>query len=446
MPSPHAIVPLAFPREGFIAGRMASPDLQLKFHKERDRLLAEAHARPSTPLAAPALATRIVSLSGEGGSEGDRLHMAALCRKFAAPEPGEGARWCLLDVGSWSLRWERHTEASTWTVFRPGVEPDVANFSITAIDLVPRDWLVDMPGEILVAAHAAIVAARPTHFPFAPEELVAARIASGAIQVFSDFRVGPDSFTRFVLADGGAGEAVVGRTLQQLFEVETYRLMALLTYPLALQTAAALTQLESEIDAAAAQVVNENGVESDRMLVNKLAALAGQAERLAGQTNFRVAASRAYYGLVGARIASWNEQAVDGRPTLGEFMERRLAPAMRTCVSVAERQQAAIERIARTVQILNTRVEVASEMVNVNLLASMDRRSQLQLRLQQTVEGLSIVAVSYYALSLLKVAFDGAAKVARWIDPTLATALSVPVVLYLVWRFLRSVKKGMTDK
>ena len=175
-------------------------------------------------------------------------------------------------------------------------------------------------------------------------------------------------------------------------------------------------------------------------------ALAGQAERLAGQTNFRVAASRAYYGLVGARITSWNEMAIDGRPTLGEFMERRLAPAMRTCVSVAERQQGAIERIARTVQILNTRVEVASEIVNVSLLASMDNRSRVQLRLQETVEGLSIVAVSYYALSLLKVAFDGVAVAAPWLDPIVATALSVPVVLYLVWRFLRGVKKSVLSK
>jgi uncharacterized membrane-anchored protein len=422
---------------------MAASDLKLRFHQDRDRLLAEAHARPSTPLGAPALATRIVSMSGEGGIEGDRRHMAALCRKLAAPEPGEGARWCLLEAGSWSLRWERHTEASTWTVFRPGVEPDVANFSVTALDVVPRDWLVDLPGDVLVAAHAAIVAKAPSKFPFAREEIVAARIGSGPIQVFSDFRAGPDAFTRFIMVDGGAGEALVGRTLQQLFEVETYRLMALLTYPLALQNAAMLTQLEAEIDAAAAQVVNENGVESDRNLVNKLAALAGQAERLAGHTSFRVAASRAYYGLVGARIASWNEQVIDGRPTLGEFMERRLAPAMRTCVSVAERQQGAIDRIARTVQILSTRVEVASEVVNVNLLASMDKRSGIQLRLQETVEGLSIVALSYYALSLLKVGFDGLSEVAPWLNPTLATAIAVPVVLLAVWSFLRRVRKSV---
>ncbi len=415
---------------------MAAPDINLRFHKDRDRLVAEAYARPSTPLAAPALAARIVSLSGEAGEEKDRAHMAALCRKFAAPGPGEGARWCLLDAGSWSLRWERHTEVSAWTVFRPSIEPDIANFGVTALDLAPRDWLADLPGEILVAAHCAIVEAPPAHVPFARSDLVAARIASGPVQVFSDFRTGPDAFTRFVLVSGGAGEALVGRILQQLFEIETYRLMALLAFPVAIDTARALNSLEAEVDLAAAHVVNEGGVDSDRSLLNKLAALAGEAERLSGQTSFRFAAARAYYGLVGERIANWREQSIDGMPTLGEFMERRLAPAMRTCVSVGERQRGVIERVARTVQILNTRVDVASEKVNVDLLASMNRRSLMQLRLQQTVEGLSIVAVSYYALALLKLAFEGAAEVAEWLNPTLATALGAPIIIYLVWRLL----------
>ena len=82
---------------------MAASEFQLRFHRARDRLLAEAHARPSTPLSAPTLASRIVTLSGETGDEEDRAHMAALCRKLAVPEPGEGARWCLLKAGAWSL-------------------------------------------------------------------------------------------------------------------------------------------------------------------------------------------------------------------------------------------------------------------------------------------------------------------------------------------------------
>jgi uncharacterized membrane-anchored protein len=176
--------------------------------------------------------------------------------------------------------------------------------------------------------------------------------------------------------------------------------------------------------------------------LNKLAALAGESERLAGQTGFRFSASEAYHGLVVERIASWNEQAIEARPTLGEFMERRLGPAMRTCEAVGERQRRVLERIARTVQILNTRVEVASERVNVELLGSMDRRSQMQLRLQQTVEGLSIVAVSYYALALIKLVFDGVAEAAGWFNPTVATAIAAPFVVVAVWRVLRGIREG----
>ncbi len=89
----------------------------LRFHGARDRLLAEAHARPSTPLAAPALAARIATLSGETGATRDREHMVALCRRLGAPEPSPGAAYATIDAGLWRLRWERHTEVSTWSFF-----------------------------------------------------------------------------------------------------------------------------------------------------------------------------------------------------------------------------------------------------------------------------------------------------------------------------------------
>ncbi|MBC7769227.1 MAG: DUF3422 domain-containing protein [Phycisphaerales bacterium] len=412
-----------------------------RFHPERDRLIAEAHARPWTPLEAPGLVARIVTLSGEGGVEADRAHMATLCQKFGAPEPVADARWCVLDAGGWILRWERHTEVSTWTVFRPETEIDPALFGATALDVVPGAWRAAMPGQVLAAAHVAVVREAPDRLPFVSDDVVAAEIAGGAAAVFTDFRVGPDAFTRFVLVQRRDGAALTGRILQQLLEIETYRLLALLALPLALETARTLTRIEGAIDSAASHVANSAGVEADRTLVNRLAALAGEAEGLAGQTSFRFAAAHAYHGLVLERIASWHEQPLAGRPTIGEFMERRLAPAMRTCVSVGERQRNVIERIARTVQMLSTRVEVASEIVNVELLASMDRRSQQQLRIQLTVEGLSIVAISYYALGILVFMLEAVAELIPGVSPTVLTGLAAPLVVFLVWRFLRRIRR-----
>lgn len=377
-----------------------------RFHTQRDQLLAEAHARPPTPADAPLLATRIATLSGEADTPVDRAHMAALCRKLSAPEPGPEARWCMVDGGTWRLRWERHTEVSTWTVFHPA-PGEAASFAATALDVVPQDWLAAMPGEVLAAAHVALVDEAPKTSVFAEADLVAFETAGGGVQVFTDFRPGPDGFTRFVVVQRDGGPVLAGRLVQQLFEIETYRLLALLAFPVATGGAAAISELEAEAAEAAAQVAQAGGVEADRELLSRLAALAGRAESLAAGTGFRFAASRAYHGLVQERIAQLNERPLAGRPAIRDFMERRLAPAMRTAAAAAERQREVIARIARTTQMLAARVEVAAEATNESLLQSMDRRAQLQLRLQETVEGLSAAAISYYALALLKIVMEG---------------------------------------
>jgi uncharacterized membrane-anchored protein len=412
-----------------------------RFHADRDRLMAEAHARPSTPAKAPLLAARIATISGEGGAASDRAHMAALCRKIGAPEPGPEARWCIVDAGPWRLRWERHTEISTWTALRPNLDGDTANFLATALDLAPQDWLAALPGEVLMAAHIALVRAPPAAMVFAEEDLIAADLAAGAVQAYTDFRQGPDGFTRFIVVQRGDDAVLAGRILQQLFEIETYRLLALLAFPQALANAAPIARLETAAAAAAIQVAEEGGVEADRNLLARLAAMAGEAEALAGATSFRFSAARAYHGLVQERIRQLNERPIGDRPTIGEFMERRLAPAMRTCVASAERQKEIIDRVARTTQMLNTRVEVAAEAINLGLLESMDRRAQLQLRIQETVEGLSAVAISYYALALLKVVIEGLAQVRPNINPTIATGLAAPFVIFGVWLFLRGVRR-----
>ncbi len=426
---------------GAILSMSSAP--QWRFHPERDRLMAEAHARPSTPVKAPLLAARIATISGEDGVGADRRHMAALCRKIGVAEPGPDARWCILDAGAWRLRWERHTEVSTWTVFRPSPDGDTANFTATALDVVPRDWLAALPGEVLAAAHIALVRSAPSNMVFADDDLIASDVAGGAMQAFTDFRPGPDGFTRIVVVQKSGGAGLAGRIVQQLFEIETYRLMALLAFPLAISSAAPIATMEAEAADAAVQVAGDGDVESDRQLLSRLAALAGEAEALTASTGFRFSASKAYHGLVQERIRQLNEKPVAGRPTIGEFMERRLAPAMRTCAATAERQRDVIGRIARTAQMLNTRVEVAAEATSARLLQSMDRRAQLQLRVQETVEGLSAAAISYYALGLLKYLLEGAVQVWPRFNPSLATGLAAPVVIFLVWRFLQRIRLGI---
>lgn len=424
-----------------------------RFHPAREQLLAEAHARPSTPLATPMLATRIATLSGEGGAESDRLHMAALCRRVSAAEPGPTARWCVLEAGPWRLRWERHTEVSTWTFFAAPSLPEVWRFSETALDLVPRDWLAALPGEVMAAAHVVIVPRGSVpresgaDMPLLPylrgEDLVAARVVEGLADVLTDFRAGPDGFTRFLIETIEDDPVVLGRIVQQLFEIETYRLLAMMAFPLAGETARSLTRMELESEQASAAVAMESGLAADRVLINTLARMAGEAQALSARTRFRFAAARAYAGLVHERLQQLRETRLFSRPTLSDFMDRRLAPAMRTCEAVEQRQQGVIEHISRTSQMLSTRVEVAAEVTNANLLTAMNERSDLQLRLQETVEGLSVAAISYYAVGLLGYGFKALGGAVAGFDATLATGLSVPVVIAGVWFVLRRVRRKL---
>ena len=137
---------------------------------------------------------------------------------------------------------------------------------------------------------------------------------------------------------------------------------------------------------------------------------------------------------------------MDGVQSLQEFLERRLTPGIKTCNSVRDRLEDLSRRIHRTTSLLRTRVDLSIQEQNQHLLSSMNRRSQLQLRLQQTVEGLSVVAIGYYLLSLLEIAFNGLKAVGMPIDVSLAKGIAMPVVLLLVLLGVRSVRTHITRR
>ena len=163
-----------------------------------------------------------------------------------------------------------------------------------------------------------------------------------------------------------------------------------------------------------------------------------------GRTGTRFAAAAAYHEIVRDRIARLREGRLEGLQTIGEFMQRRLDPAMRTCQAAQDRQQAAIDRLGRMTQLLETRVEVAAEATRTAVLKSMDRRAGLQLRLQQAVEGISTFAIAYYAVGLLLYPLRALEHVWPAFDATLAAGLVSPLILLGVWLALRGLRRKLT--
>jgi uncharacterized membrane-anchored protein len=167
--------------------------------------------------------------------------------------------------------------------------------------------------------------------------------------------------------------------------------------------------------------------------------LAARVERATAESQYRFAATQAYAAIVEQRITELHERPIPGTQTIGEFMRRRLSPAIATVAATERRLQSLAQRIERAGALLRTRVDIATEAQNRELLAKLTRGQALQLKLQSTVEGLSIAAISYYVVSLILYAAKAAKAAGMPIHPELAAGLSIPLVLWGVWQLTRRI-------
>jgi len=137
------------------------------------------------------------------------------------------------------------------------------------------------------------------------------------------------------------------------------------------------------------------------------------------------------------------EERFLGRQTFSEFMMRRFSPTVRTCQAAQKRLQDISDRAARASDLLSTRVNVRTAAQNRTLLEQMDKRSELQLRLQETVEGLSVVAISYYCVNLFSYLLFPLAVFQGWEKYNLTAFLVIPVALS-VFYMVRRVRRHLT--
>jgi uncharacterized membrane-anchored protein len=413
-------------------------------HPQRLDLTNEVHARPPEALRTPERASYIAVVVGIEERQPEHAHLVSLCQKFGVSPPGAPTNHFASQMGELRLKWERHAEFSTYAFFVRGIAPSA--FEAPAAAFLPEGWLAAIPGRTIAAAHSAIVecdadkpwsSAIDGYFP--ASVIVGAEIGDGAGFAFTDFRIHEDGYERFLVLDRDLTPRQAGRMSQRLFEIEAYRVMALLALPVARAQAPRASEVEQALGSLTEQIRNNLG--DDEALLASLTALAAKVENAIDASQYRFSAGRAYYDLVRARIAELRESALPGIQTIDEFMTRRLAPAMATCASVSQRLRDLSERVARASALLSTRVEITREKQNQALLASMDRRAHLQLRLQETVEGLSIAAITYYGAGLVGYLARGAHAAGIAIDHELAVAIAIPVIAVLVALALRRIRR-----
>ncbi|RXZ42574.1 DUF3422 family protein [Crenobacter cavernae] len=411
-------------------------------HPLRDTLASEVHARPFLRLEGSARLSHLAIYTDQ-----DIHHrlLAALCAALGTTPPPASANHFTHRHDGLLLKWERHIEFSTFTFVLEDTRGEP--FSDTAISRVPAGWLSQLKGTRLVALHAEVIQRDAAEHAraslkqwFSGPVLVGSRVLAGG-EVWCDWHINPDGFSRFLVLDLDFREAQVGRLLQRLYEIETYRMMALLALPLAREMAGTIGKLEAELSEIMQRMdANADGSE-DPALLQQLTRLAAHAQALSAHST-RFSASRAYDLLLTTRIAELREERIEGVPTIGEFMERRLSPAINTCRSVQARQEQLATLVAHAIDLLRTRVNLAQERQTNALLQGMNRTARTQLQMQHAVEGLSVAAISYYVLSLLAVALKALKQAGLPVSPEVGQGLLIVPVVVCVYFGVRRLHKN----
>lgn len=419
-------------------------------HPDRLALNDEVHARPPDPLLAPSRLSYLAMLSDWTQADVELRHVGELATRFDVPAPEPGAKHYSARMGGFRLKWERHTEFTRYTFIADGVSEDP--FAETAIGKLPSDWVSTIPGQVMVSTHVALLPAVDDALDpeaiarrlFAGNALIGGEVAGGAAVAFTDFRIHADGFGRVLLQDRSLTPRQAGRTVQRLLEIDTYRIMALLALPVARRLTPFLSERERELADVTALLARGANVD-EAELFERLTRLEAQIESCQSDSDYRFGAAAAYYELVQQRIVELREQRIQGLQTLQEFTERRLSPAMNTCKAVAARQESLSSRVARATQMLSTRVDLARERQNQAVLESMNRRAKLQLRLQETVEGLSVAAITYYVVGLVGYAAKALASVGVPVRPEVAMGVSIPVVAVAIALGVRKIRKSVAQ-
>ncbi|WP_111413511.1 DUF3422 domain-containing protein [Billgrantia lactosivorans] len=405
-------------------------------HPQRERLHNELHARPSIYFTEPAHLYHY-ALLGEAQQHADLL--ARLGEATGLDFDSEAVQQ-ILTLDDQVLKWERHTEFSTLTVMVPkgaGVEPWAA----------PPAWLaqvVDCHSDALINATLVLVEGddtwRGSTEAYGFRDPAGSQVGGGDATTWGDFRLDGRGYTRLLLLNHGLNAFRLGRMVRRLLEIETYRMMASLSLPLAKELALELQEYELELG----QLSDRNAEQEDanpRPLLTALSQLSARLERSGTRSRQRFSATEAYARIVFSRIEELREGRVDHCPRLGTFLLRRFRPTVHYCAAIHQRQESLAESAARLNDLLRTRAQVEIEEQNSSILGSLNERASSQLKIQKAVEGLSIIVISYYIFSLFKLGMESLEALGIAIPPHTAAAvlgpLGVLIVGLLAWRIWR---------
>ena len=415
-------------------------------HEDRAAVLAELHLRPFLPFTTPHSFQHFAFVIDPRAMAAEHAAFSELCRRLDAAPPPDDARFRTVQAGRWTLRWELHAEFASysWSLGEASAQ------SLQHEPALPQAFAEFEPaGRLMARVALALIPKLNTseaiEEPFDRASLAVINAAEGHARVATDFKPDATGTVRFLIEDLGLTPTRAGRLVQRILELETYRTLALLGLPTARRAEPTVRHVEKELLHLSEAMSEAASAAANRHLLGQLTSLSAQLETQIASTSYRFGATRAYAALVRGRLDVIREAEHGGYVSFSRFLRRRFAPAISTCEAVDRRQHTLAARLAHAVDLLRTRIQSELEDQNRLLLASMNRRSRMQLRLQQTVEGLSIAAVSYYIVGLVGYVAKGlkeASVLPHHITPEMVAGASVPLVISGVWFMLHKARRA----
>lgn len=333
-------------------------------------------------------------------------------------------------VGDARLKWERHTEFLTLTLVQPGA----ADAAWPALPPVLAE-IVEANSDLLINADQVRVESEAT-WPqsmdiYGLQDPVGSDLDGGKATVWSDLRLSGNGLNRILVLNRRLDGRRLGRMVRRLLEIETYRLMASLTLPLARALGTEVRNYETEL--VTLSDANARADSSDtKDLLQRIVQLSARITQTSARTSLRFSATEAYAQLVFERIAELHESRTGDCQKLGTFIEQRFRPTVRYCASVSRRLEHAGKSVAHLGNLLQARVQVEMEEQNSQILQSLSTRANTQIKIQRAVEGLSIIAISYYLLSLFKLLYQGVLTMGLELSPRTALFVGAPLAALII--------------
>lgn len=415
----------------------------IKQHPLREAILAEVHARPYKALTTP----RAV------------LQQAFLCKPSSNSQKDMGAfwQWCIdnnikppetksrhhsVSIDGVQITWERHTEFITLTwdcKYTKAAQRKLWQLSSTHTKAM------------MAGKHTLISAARvnllkcedqnrhPNLTGYDTDSLCMSSVKNDGGLIIVDFRQDEFGATKYTLHNRDLNPRTCGVLVRRLLEIETYRIMSLYGFERIKSAMPKIASVEKQLVHLTSQINHKSDLETTRKTLDEITDIAAELANLSAANQYRFSATRAYYSLVNARLKRLNEQNIPNYSSIEEFLAKRLAPAMRTVENVEHRINVAGDKLDRSTSLLRTKVEIQMQVQSHEVLDSMNKRALMQYRLQSTVEGLSIAAVSYYVVGLLSYMAKGLG-VDNFISPAKLTAIFVPIAVLSIWYIVRRIR------